>query len=356
MPTVDQSLSQYNYHLLRYFLPASLIISVLPFPEWVYTGNKGLLFLAPIAPIILLIASGLVCMVWWILFALLAVIGKLSTFVYGRSVSSLNEQGDLGLTRILSRSEQVSVPRSTILSLSIICLTIFVFVPWQVAYVGCWLLHLYTCASSAQHLAVLLSNERYEAVPLVTRHRESAEYTSERPSLPRLSRLSDAQKVKENNLRHNMHLLLLMTWLLPLTAPVLAVWVRTLLTAGYTTPFDGDHNFLAVLPFLIYVDFASWTPGPLFERTKWVLIVYAYGFVFFDTYYISTRFEKRIPLRWVFVLAAGTAFVYGSRKPYLVLDVARVAMWIIVVSKIGRRYWGGLPWTDGNGSGQVTYP
>lgn len=166
------------------------------------------------------------------------------------------------------------MPRSTILSLSIICLTIFVFVPWQVAYVGCWLLHLYTCASSAQHLAVILSSERYEAVPLVARHRESTEDTdtTERSSVPRLSRLSDAQKVKENNLRHNMHLLLLMTWLLPLTAPVLAVWVRTLLTAGYTTPFDGDHNFLAVLPFLIFVDFASWTPGPLFERTKWVLL------------------------------------------------------------------------------------
>jgi hypothetical protein len=95
MPTVGQSLSQYNYHLLRYFLPASLIISVLPLPEWVYTGNKGLLFLAPIAPIILLIASGLVCVVWWILFSLLAVIGKLSTFIYGRSVSSLNERRDL---------------------------------------------------------------------------------------------------------------------------------------------------------------------------------------------------------------------------------------------------------------------
>lgn len=92
MPTVGQSLSQYNYHLLRYFLPASLIISALPFPEWAYTGNQGLLFLAPIAPIILLIASGLVCVVWWILFALLAVIGKLSTFIYGRSVSPLKEK------------------------------------------------------------------------------------------------------------------------------------------------------------------------------------------------------------------------------------------------------------------------
>lgn len=59
-----------------------------------------------------------------------------------------------------------------------------------------------------------------------------------------------------------------MTWLLPLAAPVLAVWVRTLLTAGLTTPFDGDHNFLAVVPFLVLTDFASWTPGRLFERPR----------------------------------------------------------------------------------------
>ncbi|KAF9478413.1 GPI-inositol-deacylase [Pholiota conissans] len=312
MPTVDQSLGQYNQKLWRYFLPLSLIISILPFREWVYVGNKGRIFLAPIAPIVLLTASGLVCVVWWLLSALLFVIGQISTFIYG------------------SRPEQVSVPRSTILSLSIICLIIFLFVPWQVAYVGCWLLHLYTCASSARHLAIINSSERYEAVPLVVRTRNSTEQHDERPSLSRFSRPSDAQKIKEDNLQHNLHMLLLMTWLLPLTAPVLAVWVRTLLTAGYTTPFDGDHNFLAVLPFLIYVDFASWTPGILFERTK---------------------IEKRVPLRWFFVLAAGTAIVYGSRKPFLVLDVARVAMWIVVVTRIGRRYWGGSPWTDGNDSG-----
>jgi glycosylphosphatidylinositol deacylase len=39
---------------------------------------------------------------------------------------------------------------------------------------------------------------------------------------------------------------------------VLAVWVRTLSTAGYTTPFDGDHNFLYVAPWLLVADWA-WT-------------------------------------------------------------------------------------------------
>lgn len=55
----------------------------------------------------------------------------------------------------------------------------------------------------------------------------------------------------------NTHLLLLITWLLPLSMPVLAVWVRTLMTAGYTAPFNGDHNVFKVAPFLVLVEFAS---------------------------------------------------------------------------------------------------
>ena len=74
-----------------------------------------------------------------------------------------------------------------------------------------------------------------------------------------------------------------MIWLLPFTAPVLAVWVRTLITAGLTTPFDGDHNFLAVVPFLVLTDFASWTPGRLFERPR---SIFAYISLF---YYLNAE-------------------------------------------------------------------
>lgn len=167
-----------------------------------------------------------------------------------------------------SRREIVSVPRSTIISLMTICFLIFIFVPWQVAYLGCCLLHLHTCAFSQRELASLIQRSRIVAVPLVqfSSRRENDEVTDDRSSLERQS--SGLLELKRDNVNHNMHFLLLMTWLLPLTAPVLAVWVRTLLTAGLTTPFDGDHNFLAVVPFLVLTDFASWTPGRLFERPR----------------------------------------------------------------------------------------
>ena len=37
--------------------------------------------------------------------------------------------------------------------------------------------------------------------------------------------------------------------------------------------------------------------------------------------------------------------MFGSRKPYLVLDVGKVAAFVIVFARIGRRYWGGPSWT-----------
>ena len=164
----------------------------------------------------------------------------------------------------------MGVPRSTVISLMTICILIFIFVPWQVAYLGCWLLHLHTCAASQRELTQW---NRNVAVPLVqfSGPRESDEITDDRDSSEPQS--SPLYEVKRDNVNHNSHLLLLMTWLLPLTAPVLAVWVRTLLTAGLTTPFDGDHNFLGVLPFLVLTDFASWTPGRLFEQPRFNFIL-----------------------------------------------------------------------------------
>ena len=57
------------------------------------------------------------------------------------------------------------------------------------------------------------------------------------------------------------HVLVLLLVLLPLQAPVLPVWIRTLLTAGYTTPFDGDHNILMIAPLMVLAGFASRQPG-----------------------------------------------------------------------------------------------
>lgn len=90
-----------------------------------------------------------------------------------------------------------------------------------------------------------------------------------------------------------------MTWLLPLAAPILAVWVRTLFTAGFTTPFDGGHNFLRVLPFLMLVD-PGWGFNWLRTRTRHILAKSS----------------------WRLLLVAFVAFVFGPRQTYAVFEVA----------------------------------
>lgn len=244
----------------------------------------------------------------------------------------------------------MSVPRSTVISLMTICILIFIFVPWQVAYLGCCLLYLHICASSQRELASLIQRSRIVAVPLVqfSSRREDDEVIENRSSLERQS--SGLRELKRDNVNHNLHFLLLMTWLLPLTAPVLAVWVRTLLTAGLTTPFDGDHNFLAVVPFLVLTDFASWTPGRLFERPRSIFTLSLF-FVLMLSYFIlflASRFETRLSLRWLFAFLALSAFIFGSRRPYLVFDVARAVLWVIVIFRIGSRYFGRSLWLGEN--------
>ena len=110
-------------------------------------------------------------------------------------------------------------------------------------------------------------------------------------------------------------MLLFMTWLLPLSAPILAVWVRTLFTAGFTTPFDGDHNFLHVLPFLILVD-----PG---WGAAWISPIAG------GRWYAQPR--------WRMLGLAGTAFFLGPRETYLVFEVATVVLGIGLVLAVVRR-------------------
>ncbi|GAW00800.1 PGAP1-domain-containing protein [Lentinula edodes] len=103
-----------------------------------------------------------------------------------------------------------------------------------------------------------------------------------------------------------------------ITAPVLVVWVRTLVTAGLSTPFDGDHFFLNVAPFMILVDYASWTSNPLLQKH---------------------RVEKYFSASWTLWLVAGVAFFVGPRKTYHVFDAAQLAIEMLTVLRIGPQYW-----------------
>ena len=112
-----------------------------------------------------------------------------------------------------------------------------------------------------------------------------------------------------------------MTWLLPLAAPVLAVWVRTLFTAGFTTPFNGDHNVLYVIPFLVLVD-------PLWGRS-WMWN--------WQTGARNTSKAIQPKPRWTMLLLVAVTMLWGARYTYIVFDAASVVLGCSVVAWVLRR-------------------
>ncbi|KAH0587945.1 hypothetical protein H2248_006694 [Termitomyces sp. 'cryptogamus'] len=318
MPSVGDSLSHYGRHTLTRLLFVSLVVALLPLPTCVYLGTGGDLYFAVIAPLVLLIASGLVCVIWGLLVVLMWPIGTISSLIFGRSRIRENTGG---------------VRRSTLISMGFIFVLIFILVPWQVAYLGCWFIHLFNCASSMRQISRLRSTTTIAAIPLIRVAATDGTVQEDKSAEVQIheAQRESIQKHRMDNHNHNLHILLLMTWLLPLVAPVLAVWVRTLFTAGWTTPFDGDHDFLNAAPFLVLVDFASWNMGIQFQRQ---------------------RFERTFSVRWLFAVLAGTAFFIGPRKAYSVFDAAKITVGLIVMIRVGRRYWGGASWSldDNRGS------
>ncbi|KAE9404806.1 PGAP1-domain-containing protein [Gymnopus androsaceus JB14] len=296
VPPVDRSLREFGRRKLPKLALASLLISLLPLPDSLFMGTSGEWIYGPIAPMMVLIASGLVCISWMLLVMIMWPIGKISHLFSTRR-----------------QEEILSARKSTLISMGLIFALIFFFIPWQVAYLCCWLIHLQSCASDRSILSEPVLQPGV-AVPLLTRNEPSVREGSDRPPQHRSFK---------SNSNHKAHLLLLMTWLLPLAAPVLVVWVRTLVTAGLTTPFDGDHFFFNVAPFLILVDFASWTSRPLLQKNSG---------------------EKYFSARWSFWLVAAIAFFVGPRKTYYVFDATRLAIGALVVVRIGPHYWGANSW------------
>ena len=160
---------------------------------------------------------------------------------------------------MLGQRNSSTTSNSTLASMCLIFILIFLFIPWQVAFLGCWLIHLYTCASAASTRPSITEDA---AILLISRHSGNGRHSGneqDRPGhVPIFTRsTTEPDSLSLSNKNRNMHILLLMTWLLPFVAPILAVWVRTLITTGFTVPFNGDHNFMNVAPFLLLVDLMS---------------------------------------------------------------------------------------------------
>lgn len=223
----------------------SFLIAVLPLHTSAYLGLSGESLFAPLAPILVLLSTGLVVTTSWLL----------SLFIYlAAAVASTVRRVVQGQDGERSPPMQTRRLRTTFGSISIVLLLVFLFVPWQVAFLGSYLIISYTTTSSSswRRISHKSKDSSFSAYPLS-------------PLSPSRSSRSSPQTRAESYLNNQIfnhtlltYFLLLTTLLLPLSAPVLAVWVRTLSTAGYTTPFDGDHNFLYVIPWLLVADW-TWT-------------------------------------------------------------------------------------------------
>src|ERR1700722_3332241 len=100
------------------------------------------------------------------------------------------------------------------MSMALVFALIYFFVPWQVAFSGCWLIHLYTCATSiispVDMTELRPSTPAGAAIPLVGSEGEDREVETKES----LKRAVDGHN-------QNLHVLLLMTCLLPLVTPAL---------------------------------------------------------------------------------------------------------------------------------------
>ncbi|KAG8218976.1 PGAP1-like protein-domain-containing protein [Butyriboletus roseoflavus] len=251
--SVYASLSVFVRHRMPALMAIAGVIALLPLGPNYYLGigdELGVLR-AVLAVFFVGVATGMVCVSWWGLMALMWPLRLL-----GRG--------------FIPRGPEDRVRRSTvIISIVLVLALILLFVPWQVAFLGCWVIQVLNCNATSRPKSYpgsvpTLASTPTSRTPTCEQDGKASDEDdpSAAPSSPSSSRSPSIpshmlKPMFANAHNQNMHILLLMTWLLPLAAPVLAVWVRTIHTAGYTTPFNGDHNAFKVAPVLMLVDFLS---------------------------------------------------------------------------------------------------
>ncbi|KAH9948731.1 GPI-inositol-deacylase [Amylocystis lapponica] len=299
-PSVSAALTYFTLRTLPVLLPLSFIISLLPLPAGLWLGNRGEALFAVLAPLLLLVATGAVGIVSGIL--------AVTQWVMGRIIRAI------GLGRI-REDQSVRTTRNSIFSMGLVFALIFLLVPWQVAFLGCWIYHFYTCAAGVYIPSLPPSVS--PSIPLIMRRSPtpSSPRSSSPPSVPPSPPPGVSSPPSTHN--QNSHLLLLLTLLLPLAAPVLAVWVRTLISAGPGAPWGADHNVLCVAPALLFVERAG--AG---ERI------------------FSSRSRTLLSPRWGMLVLALVAFFVGPRATYVVSEVASGALGVQIVVNM-------VPWLRG---------
>ncbi|KAL5488183.1 BST1 [Sanghuangporus weigelae] len=249
------------------------VVSIIPLPSAFWLGNVGEPMFVLLASLLLLISCGLVILSWIVLLIFL--------LPYGKLISRFSRTTDE------DSREQASSLRTGLATVSIMSLLVFLFIPWQVAFLACYLIHLH-------HSAILLQS-------------------------------SPGDQAVSNVRNQKLLVLLAMTWCLPVVAPVLAVWVRTLATAGLSTPFDGDHFVFNSLSFVALTYAMATSRDPLFQRRH--------------------RWEA-IPIPYLYALGAFVAFLVGPRSTYRMYEALNWPTLALLCFRVAPRYFHGTKTTN----------
>lgn len=252
--SVTASLGYFASSTLPMLLPLSLLLSLLPLPANFWLGNSGEMFFVMLAPLILLLATGAVGIVCGVSMLAQRTFGMCLRVVgFGRYVTRNFVYFPLTMSNRVREDPNVHMAERRLVStgVAVALIVILVFVPWQVAFLGCWIYHFYTCTAGLSSASLPLPVT--PSIPLIIRRPPSASP----PRSPPRSPPSSHGGLTPSTHHQNEHLLLLLTLLLPLAAPVLAVWVRTLANAGLTAPWNADHNILCIAPALMLVERAG---------------------------------------------------------------------------------------------------
>ena len=154
--------------------------------------------------------------------------------------------------------------KRNVVSMTLILTLVAFFIPHQVAFITAYFILLWACSTSPLPIQTLASDE-----PVALRTISSTSAPLSSSAIPITSTFSASQRSTQNI---NQHLLLLQMFLLPLEVPVLVVWIRTLATAGYTAPFDGDHNVFMIVFWLLLVEMCS--SGVEWRRSRWRYVIF----------------------------------------------------------------------------------
>ncbi|KAG8760456.1 GPI inositol deacylase [Serendipita sp. 396] len=246
-----------------------VILSMFPTPKELFLGNSGNPLFAPLAFFMWLFACGLVISSIYILLII--------TYCFSAIQKKIARSSPSGEQRTSKR---------WILSIAIIVLLVAVVVPFQVAFMIVFMIQLSVCGTPGMSLNTTKLDSPISSSPT-----------------------PDGLRKEHIKRTQNFHFLLLLTWLLPFAGPILVVWIRTLQTAGYTVPFDGDHNVIVILPWILLGEATA--SGRTFRREA-----------------SSWRSNMTILL---FSLVVLISLLLGPRYPFLVFEATTVlAAWLVV--------------------------